>query len=313
MKTVVWIILFLLLFHGFFFLFHEIGLLKQIEKLLQRTREDMNAASRQRVLEGRRQLLELKEKHSVLFTLEQMLQYSGLKVRLPGLTVEWWIAGNAVVFSVLFIGIWILAGFLPAAAAAGLAAAAEASVLQALRTANLRRVNNDLMKLLDFLGNYSITAADAAGVLSQVSRYMGEPLRSVLDACSYEAQTTGDAGLALLSMAEKIEHPKFKELARNMEISIRYCADFSALVAGSRRSLREYLRVSQERKGMLREAAVNMLLLLGMSAIVLITVGFLTEIPVITLLTKTLPGKAGVCILLVIFGLFAGQMRRAQC
>ncbi len=313
MKTVVWIILFLLLFHGFFFLFHEIGLLKQIEKLLQRTREDMNAASRQRVLEGRRQLLELKEKHSVLFTLEQMLQYSGLKVRLPGLTVEWWIAGNAVVFSVLFIGIWILAGFLPAAAAAGLAAAAEASVLQALRTVNLRRVNNDLMKLLDFLGNYSITAADAAGVLSQVSRYMGEPLRSVLDACSYEAQTTGDAGLALLSMAEKIEHPKFKELARNMEISIRYCADFSALVAGSRRSLREYLRVSQERKGMLREAAVNMLLLLGMSAIVLITVGFLTEIPVITLLTKTLPGKAGVCILLVIFGLFAGQMRRAQC
>ena len=313
MKTVVWIILFLLLFHGFFFLFHEIGLLKQIEKLLQRTREDMNAASRQRVLEGRRQLLELKEKHSVLFTLEQMLQYSGLKVRLPGLTVEWWIAGNAGVFSVLFIGIWILAGFLPAAAAAGLAAAAEASVLQALRTVNLRRVNNDLMKLLDFLGNYSITAADAAGVLSQVSRYMGEPLRSVLDACSYEAQTTGDAGLALLSMAEKIEHPKFKELARNMEISIRYCADFSALVAGSRRSLREYLRVSQERKGMLREAAVNMLLLLGMSAIVLITVGFLTEIPVITLLTKTLPGKAGVCILLVIFGLFAGQMRRAQC
>ena len=313
MRTFMWVIVLLLLCLGFYLLFYEIHLLRNISILLKRTREDMDAASRQRILEGRKQLIELKQKHSFLFSLEQMLQYSGLKNSVPGLTVEWWLAVNAAVLSSIFLGVWIFAGFMPAVAATALLSAAEAAAIRAMRTANLRKVNNNLMKLLDFLGNYSVTAAEATGVFSQVSRYMEEPLRSVLDQCSAEAQITGDASLALLSMAEKIEHPKFKELARNMEISVRYSADFSALVISSRRSLREYLRVSQERRGMLREAAVNMVLLLGMSFVVLLTVGHLTEVSLWTLLAGTMPGRVGTCILLVIFGLFAGQLRKAQC
>lgn len=313
MRTIIWVIVFMLLCLGFYLLFYEINLLRNISVLLKRTREDLDAASRQRILEERRQLMELKRKHTFLFSLEQMLQYSGLKNYVPGLTVEWWLAGNVAVLSSAFLGVWIFAGFIAAVAATALLSAAETAVIRAMRTANLRKVNNNLMKLLDFLGNYSVTAAEATGVFSQVSRYMEEPLKSVLDECSAEAQTTGDASLALLSMAEKIEHPKFKELARNMEISVRYSADFSALVVNSRRSLREYLRVSQERRGMLREAAVNMVLLLGMSFVVLLTVGHLTEVSLWTLLTGTMPGRAGTCILFIIFGLLAGQLRKAQC
>ena len=312
MRTIIWGCVFMLLCLGFYLLFYEIHLLRKVSVLLKRTREDMDAASRQRILEGRKQLMELKQKHSLLFSLEQTLQYSGLKNYVPGLTVEWWLTGNTVVLSGVFLGIWIFAGLMPAVATAVLFMAAEAAVIRAMRTANLRKVNNNLMKLLDFLGNYSVSAAEATGVFNQVSRYMEEPLRSALDECSAEAQITGDASLALLSMAEKIEHPKFKELARNMEISVRYSADFSALVLSSRRSLREYLRVSQERRGMLREAAVNMVLLLGMSFVVLLTVGHLTEVSLWTLLAETIPGKVGICILLVIFGLFAGQLRKVQ-
>ena len=168
------------------------------------------------------------------------------------------------------------------------------------------------MKLLDFLGNYSITAGEVTGILYQVSRYMEEPLRSALESCYYEAQLTGDTGLALLSMAEKVEHPKFKELARNMEVSIRYCADFTALVAGSKRSLREYLRVAQERKGMLQEAVVNMGLLLGLSLVILTAVGSLVQMSVSQLLLGTLPGKVGLCVLAVICVLFIGQFHRAN-
>lgn len=312
MRIIIYIILLLLLMQGFFLLFHEIGVLRQLSALLQRTRTDMDAASRQRTLAGRKRLLELRQEHSFLFSLEQQLQYSGLKLRFPRLTVEWWLAGNAVFLASVFLIILLPAGLWAAVVGVTVLAAMEAVVIKGLRTINLRRVNNNLMKLLDFLGNYSVTAAEATGVFSQVSRYMEEPLCSALDACCYEAQTTGDAGLALLSMAEKIEHPKFKELARNMEISIRHCADFSALVNSSRRSLREYLRISQQRRGMLREAAVNMVLLLGMSVVVLLTVGFLVGISLMELLTGTLPGRVGICILLGIFGLFGGQLYRAQ-
>lgn len=312
MRTAIYVFLFILLFYMFFMLFCEIRLLRQIQGLFLKTSADFDASSRQRVLDGRKRLSELGQEHTLLVSLEQMLRYSGLNIYLPGLTAEWWIAGNVVVLSLIFLAAMMVFGSWQAVVSMVLAAGAEAALIRFMRLKNLRRVGADLMKFLDFLGNYSITAAEVTGVFDQVSRYMEEPLRSALDACYYEAQTTGDAGLALLSMAEKIEHPKFKELARNMEISIRYCADFSALVSGSRRSIREYLRVSQERRGMLREAAVNMVLLLGMSAIVLSTVGHLTESSLWELMVGTLPGRAGLVILLIVFGAFAGQLHKAQ-
>lgn len=312
LKIAVYIFLFIMLCHIFFLLFSEIRVLQQFSALLKRTRADMDAASRQRTLDGRKQLMELQQKHTVLFSLERQLQYSGLKLHFPKLTVEWWIAGNAMTAAAVFLLLLLFFGLWHAVAGVILMAVGEGLLLRILRTVNLHRVNNSLMKLLDFLGNYSISSTEATSVFSQVARYMDEPLRSALDICCYEAQTTGDAGLALLSMAERIEHPKFKELARNMEISIRYCADFSALVSSSRRSMREYLRVSQERRGMLREAAVNMVLLLGMSVIVMITVGHLTDRTLWELLWGTLPGKAGCGILLGIFVFFGGQLHRAQ-
>lgn len=313
MKTVIYVFLFILLLCMFFMLFYEIRIKRYFRELILRTRADLDASWRQRALDGRKRLLELNQEHTPLVSVERLLQYSGLNIYLPGLTAEWWIAGNAVVLSIIFLAVIMISGLLPAIVLAALMAGAEALLIRFMRLRNLRRVGANLLKFLDFLGNYSVTATEATGVFNQVSRYMDEPLRSALDACFYEAQTTGDAGLALLSMAEKIEHPKFKELARNMEISIRYCADFSAMVSSSRRSIREYLRVSEERRGMLREAAVNMILLLGMSAIVLSVVGFLTEISLWELMTGTLPGRVGLVILLAVFAAFAGQLHKVQC
>ncbi len=87
-----------------------------------------------------------------------------------------------------------------------------------------------------------------------------------------------------------MEHPKFKELARNLEISIRYMADLTTLVDSSRRSVREYLRTEEERKGMLREAAINMGLLAAMSVFALMTVDRLIDVSVWKIVTDTLPG-----------------------
>ena len=313
MKTAIYVFLFILLFCMFFLLFYQIRIKRYFRELFLRTRADLDASWRQRALDGRKRLLELNQEYTPLVSMERMIQYSGLNIYLPGLTAEWWIAGNVVVLSLTFLTVAMIFGLLPAIALAALMAGAEILMVRLLCLRNLRRVGANLLKFLDFLGNYSVTAAEATGVFNQVSRYMDEPLRSALDACFYEAQTTGDAGLALLSMAEKIEHPKFKELVRNMEISIRYCADFSAMVSSSRRSIREYLRVSEERRGMLREAAVNMVLLLGMSAVVLSVVGFLTEVSLWELMAGTLPGRVGLVILLAIFAAFAGQMHKVQC
>lgn len=266
-----------LLFMGFFLLFQKMGTLKRIADALKKTRSGMNAASRQRSLADRQKLLSMQEKHSRWYSMEQQLQYCGMRNRFPGITAEWWLLGHLAAASILFTTVSVLGGVWTAAVTLLVCAGAERLFLRRLRKINLRRTEENLTKLLNFLDNYSVASGEITGIFEQISRYMEEPVKSALDVCCYEAATTGDVGMALLSMAERIEHPKFKELARNMEVSVRYCADFSVLVNSSRRSLREYLRVAQERRGMLREAAINLTLLAGMSVVVLLIVGRFTE------------------------------------
>ncbi len=300
------------LFAGFFLLFHEAKLLERLGSWAKRARSDMDASARLRILEERKKLLSLQEEHSILWAIENSLRYSGLRQRFPGLTLEWWLLGNLAVLGTAFVLTAALFGILPAAVVCMLIFAAETWILRSCRIRNLRRVNEELLKLLDFLGNYSITAGEVTSVLNQVSRYMEEPIRGALELCCLEAGMTGDTGTALLVMADYIEHPKFKELARNMEISVRYCADFSAMVRSSRRSMREYLRVQQERKGMLREALINMLLLLGMSLIVLTIVGSLISFSIWKFLWGSLPGRFALAVVGGILALFMGQVRRIQ-
>lgn len=290
-REIVYVFVFCLLLLGCGLLCVRVRWLEMMSNLMRRGREEMEEAARRRLLENRRQLLMLQKKHSLWYRVEQELNYSGWKRRIPLLTAELWIALNilamAGVFILLLAGMGWKTAFLGTVAFLG----AEYLLLYLCKLKNFRSVNSNLIKFLDFLGNYSVTAGELTGIFIQISKYVEEPLRSVLDECSYEAQTTGDTSLALLSMAEKIEHPKFKELVRNMEISVRYLADFSLLVNSSRRIMREYLRLGEERRGMMREALVNMLLLLAMSAFTLAVVDGLIEASIWTILWDTLPGR----------------------
>ena len=275
----VWIVC--LLFMGFLLLFGRMRWLEKLWELLHRTREGMDRASQLRAVENRHRLMEFQQKNNVWYRIEEVLRYSGLRRRMPHFTAEKWVAGNVP-----------------------LIVAVEMILLNTFRFLEYRSVNDNILKCLNFLGNYSLTAGEITGVLGQVSKYMEEPLKGVMEECAYEAQMTGNSSTALLAMAEKVEHPKFKELARNLEISIRYMADLTTLVDSSRRSVREYLRTEEERKGMLREAAINMGLLAAMSVFALMTVDRLIDVSVWKIVTDTLPGHLALGIYGIIFGLF---------
>lgn len=302
-------IIFGCLFGGFLLLFQRMRWLETFRQLLKQTRDSMDEAARQRMLQSRKTLITLQKEKSLWMSVERQLQYSGLRRRFPFLTVERWLAGNLVGVTILFVGLeFLLPDWRWALIIVFLVLGAEGTLLVIWKAEALRSVERNLLKFLDFLGNYSITAGEITGIFKQVSRYMEEPLKSALDECCFEAQTTGDVGMALLSMAEKIEHPQWKELVRNIEINMRYSADFSVLVHSSRRSVREYLKAGSERKNMLREALVNMVLLLAMSVFILLTVDGLVEQSIWQIVFFTLPGRICFGILILIFLLFARQL-----
>lgn len=305
-------LIFFILLAGFYLLFREMQLLNKMGAVWEKTRTGMEATSRQRLLSGRKELLELQTKSSFWWSLDKKLRYSGLQRRFPGLTAEWWLLGNLLVQGCLFLAALALSGGLGAVCVCLFSQLACEVLFAVCRLKNVRRVNDNLLKLLDFLGNYSMTAGELTGVLEQVSRYMEEPIRGALEHCCFEAEITGDTGLALLSMAQQLEHPKFKELARSMEISVRYCADFSAMVSGSRRSMREYLRGVQERRGILREAMLQMGLLLMMSVAILVIAGRLIGAGLPELLFGSIPGRLASAVILAVLGCFAVQAGRGQ-
>lgn len=297
------------LFLGLLLLFRRIRWLELLMQWYRQTREEMEEAERQRLLSSRKNLLQMKQEHSLFLALERELYYSGLRKRFPFLTAEAFLVVHLGIYPLLLsVLIIFTGGLLQAFCLAAVMLGGEYLILQGCKLRMMRKVNDNLMKLLDFLGNYSITAGEITGIFHQVSRYMEEPLQSALLECSLEAQTTGDISMALLSMAEKIEHPKFKELVQNMEISARYSADFTELVKGSRRSIREYLRQSQERKSMLWEAVINMLMLLAMSTGVFLIVNQMIDASIWNILFFSLPGRIALGVLTCIFLLFLKQI-----
>lgn len=308
MEIVLHGIILLLLLTGCMLLFVRVRWLEVASSLMRRSREGMDDAARRRLLENRRQLMTLQKNHSFWYKLEQELNYSGLKRRFPYLTAELWIVLNIIAAS--FVGVCLLVTYEWKTMFIGLGIlwGLEYFYLYFCKMRAFHSVNVNLIKFLDFLGNYSITSGELTSIFAQISKYVDEPLRTVLEECSYEAQTTGDASLALLSMAEKIEHPKFKELVRNMEISVRYCADFSLLVKNSRRMMREYLRLGEERRSLMREALINMVLLAGMSVFTLVVVNGLLETSIWVILWDTIPGRVALGIIGFIFLLFAGKL-----
>ena len=306
---IIYVWIFCLIFTGFRLLFGRIRWLETAKKLLNKTKEGMDQSARLRALEKHRRLQELQRKNTFIYRIEEFLCYCGLRRRFPQSTAEKWIVGNLLGMLLIFCLLQGITGrFVIGVLGTGVCCGAEYLILSTMRARELKSVNDNLLKCLNFLGNYSLTAGEITMVLGQVSKYVEEPLKGALEECAYEAQTTGDSSLALLSLAERIEHPKVKQLARNLEISIRYMADLTTLVDSSRRSAREYLRMEEERKGMLREAGINMALLMAMSLFALLTVDRLIEASVWKTLYGTLPGHIAIGIYAGILFLFLRKL-----
>lgn len=301
-----------LIWLGCFLTFYRIGRLKGLQKLYQRTKSGMEDATRKRLLQSRQNLSLLQKEEGFWLALERQLCYSGMRRRFPFLSAELFVLLTVMTGMACFLVGMLLGGFLGGLLGLGLVLAAEVFVIMLGKASETHAVNENLMKMLDFLGNYSVTAGDVTAVFGQISKYLEEPLQSALDQCCVEAQTTGDVGLALLSLADKIEHPQFKELVRNIEVSSRHSADFSVLVSYGRRSVREYLKSCRERKSLLREAGINMALLLGMSLFSLLTVNGLLEVSVWTILFHTIPGWIALGIVAGIALLFVMQVYRLE-
>ena len=307
-KCFEYLLIILFLFAGSLMLLHRIEFISGLKKALLKAKVSLDEQDRQGRILYRKNLSEFEKSSSFWIRLDRQLEYSGLKRRFPKASPGRFLVLNLVIPAALFWILTVLTGIRAGIISVIVFYAAEVITIGYLKAKNLRIVDEELPKFLDFLGNYSLTSGELISIFSQIGKYLKEPLRGVLEECEAESKVTGDMRMALLSMADKIEHPQFKQLVRNLEITARYSADFEELVADSRRGMREYLSQNRDRKGMLREAAINMGLLIIMSVIVLLVVNMLIGGGIGAIILNTFVGHIAVGAVSFIMILFISQV-----
>ena len=292
---------------GFLMIVIRTEINSRMKSIFYRARADVEELDRKVRFERRKQIYEFEKSNSGWLWLERELEYSGLRRKFKRLSGGKYMVVNVMTVTVLTLGGSIIFRPIVGVGLSVCFITFEFFAIHVMKARNLQKVNDELPKFLDFLGNYSITSGELISIFSQISKYLKAPLGDVLEECEAESRLSGDSGAALLAMADKIEHPQFKQLITNLEITSRYSADFSNLVTDSRRSLREYIAQRRERRGMLREAAINMGLLLIMSFVVLLTVNMLIETSIWQVLFGTFVGHCSLIGTGIIILLFLGQ------
>ncbi len=282
---------FTLLLAGFYGLMEGFRTTENIKKTADLVGRRLDEKGRENALRKREAIRMRADRDGVWARMDRALVYSCINRCFPRITTEKFIALVTAVDSFVFITAGIAEGVVTGAVCAAVFLFSVYVCIKLLEIRNLRRTGDDLPRLLDLLGSYAASGAVYSNIFGQISFYMNEPLRTVFDECGAEGRMSGDISLALLTMADKIEHPQFKQLIRNMEITSRHSEDIAGLVSDTRRSLRDYLKESSERKAMLRESAINMVLLLIMSYVVIAISASLSETQVSTVVFASIPGR----------------------
>ena len=298
---------FILLLAGFYGLMEGFRTNENIRKTASKVSRRLDEKGRENALRKREAIRMRTDRDGLWSRIDRALVYSRIIRFFPGITTEKFIALMVAICALLFISIGLSAGPVAGIICVALFLFAVYACVRMLEIYNLRRTGNDLPRLLDLLGSYAASGAVYSNIFGQISIYMNEPLRTVFDECGAEGRLSGDISLALLTMADKIEHPQFKQLIRNMEITSRHSEDIAGLVNDTRRSLRDYLKESSDRKAMLRESAINMVILLIMSYVVIAISAKLSETQVSTVIFTSIPGRITLCVLGVVLVMYFAQ------
>lgn len=279
----------------------------EIRKAAEKALLGIEEKGRKSALEKREAIKMRTESESMIARIDRALVYSGIKRRFPKVYAEIFIAGLCICSAAILMIIGAGAGLVPGIICVLLFLAAVYVCIRCMEISALKRTGEDLPRLLDLLGSFAASGAVYSNIFGQISIYMNEPLRSAFEDFEAEGRTNGDISMALLSLADRIEHPQFKQLIRNMEITSRHSEDIEGLVNDTRRSLRDYIREASDRKTMLRESAINMGLLMLMSYVVLVITAGLSETDAMTVITGTIPGRVTIGVMAAVLLMYFGQ------
>lgn len=247
------------------------------------------------------------EKVNLLYKLDLLVLQSNIRKFLPFASTEILLILTLILGAVSFgvvtsqSGTWIF-GILGFAAVCFL----SYMVLYFMALHNYKKTEDSLMTFINLLENYSSMEDELIAIFSRISPFLTEPVKSAIEQCCLEAEMTGDRRRAARNLEKRIEHDKFKELVRNLEICSRYEANYAEVIKDSRSLLREYLAAVKERKAIVNNARIEIAMIIGCCGLVFWMINDFTQSGIFSLLLGSTIGNILLvyCILMVLYAVW---------
>lgn len=279
-----------LLFYRFFLYVSKVKLIEtSIRALYKKTKE--RETDRKEKEQKRNNEDGVQNKRHLLYKIDLLITYSNIQRRFPYINGELFFLCSIFFSALGGLEVWILTElWFGGVASAILIFISFFLILNILSGINYKKTERTLLSFVDLLENYSRSSDDIAYILSQVASYVEEPIRTAIEE-SYDDCIRIGISQALNKLQQKIEHEKFKDIIRNIEISSRYEANYSEVIIGNRDLLKEYLSTRQKRKTILNNGRREVLILTFIFIFMVYSLNALLSVDLYNLLITTLIGR----------------------
>lgn len=245
-----------------------------------------------------------REKKNLFYRMDELLIRTGVRRRLPFVTVELALLVSAIFSLVVLIVSTELSGSVVVGigiiGTVYLVVYETASLLIRMRQ---RKVEDNILHFANLIENYARTTDDIVSIFRKISIYLDEPLRSAIETCYMEAYTSGDFAAACNHLEVSIGNRFFSDLIANIEICSRHRANYEEVIHGNKEIIRKYLSERDVRREMATDARMQILVMLIMGIMVVFFLDGLFEQGIFGLLLGNASGNAilGVLVIFILY------------
>jgi len=276
--VLVYAVILLLLFFGFYQLFQSMSLREVVKERMDKIYTDLASKDRRRVDEielERRQYGTVGGKNGssinkVLDKIDNLIIYSGWGVKYVWLNTSTYIAVTVLFMCLVFMTVLVFFGNIVLAFFSMLMVVIIPIVrMTMLADRAYKCTEKQLTLFVNNVANMSASTNNIVTVVADVTRYMTYPLNTAMERAVATAKLTGDDSACVRQLCREIEHPLFVRFLRHLEICSRNDSDFKTVARDYSGQVDQALKAAQRQKQIFANGKGNITSLLIISLVMI--------------------------------------------
>ena len=251
-----------------------------VKKSLITMHERINASGEVRKIIERHvyQMYGRREKKGLLNHIDDNLRYSGVLLKHSWVTTELYLAMSTVILTAVFLLVSVIGGGMAygMACVSVLVLAAEL-YFNSQRRGRYNRIEEELLPFLNSIDAYAGATDDLISIFEKSVPVLNGPLKAAVYSAVLQSKQTGNCSEVLRNLENNIEHPFFKKLVRNLEMSSRHSANYKDIITECRFQLDEATSNAKKLEKIYKDGKLDIILVIicGMACVVLALMGIL--------------------------------------